>query len=168
MIKFVGALLVIAGCGGFGLSLAIQYKKEVEALRQLIKGIDYLICELQYRQPPLAQACRLVGGVCDGSISAAFLQLAAQLESQVSPDAQCCVRAALNTHPLPRRAERAFFTMGDTLGIFHLEGQLRGLQAVQNQCERELSALQTNRTQRLRSYQTLGLCAGAALVILLI
>ena len=52
------------------------------------------------------------------------------------------------------------------MGQFDLSGQLKGFEAVNKDCLRELTDLENNRTQRTRSYQTLGLCAGAALAIL--
>ena len=58
--------------------------------------------------------------------------------------------------------------MGKTLGRFDLDGQLRGLESVKDDCIRALEKLSDNRDVRLRSYETLGLCAGAALAILLI
>ena len=58
--------------------------------------------------------------------------------------------------------------LGESLGRFDLPGQLKGLEAVRRKCLMELEALGRNRTERLRCYQTLGLCAGAALVILFI
>jgi len=54
------------------------------------------------------------------------------------------------------------------LGRFDLPGQLEGIQAVRKRCEESLESIRKNRNERLRSYQTLGVCAGAALAIILI
>ena len=67
-----------------------------------------------------------------------------------------------------RSLRRPLRLLGQTLGRFDLPGQLKGIKAVQESCRRELARLERNRDARLRSYQTLGLCAGAALVILLV
>ena len=161
--------MVIAGCGGFGFTMALQYRKETATLRQLVKALDYLYCELECRATTLPQACRMAGSVCNGCVKQLFLSLAEQMESQVAPDAACCVRNALNSvDGVPRRTGYAFYSLADSLGIFHLDGQLRGLNGVQLQCSKELEELEANRSQRIRSYQTLGLCAGAALAILFI
>ena len=42
------------------------------------------------------------------------------------------------------------------------------MEIVRNYCDRELESLGKNGEERLRSYQTLGLCAGAALAILFV
>jgi hypothetical protein len=57
--------------------------------------------------------------------------------------------------------------LGETLGRFDLQGQLRGLEAVKKNAEFELEQLRSNQDVRLRNYRTFSICAGAALVILL-
>ena len=56
----------------------------------------------------------------------------------------------------------------DQIGRFDLEGQLQGLESVRVYCRDQLDNLAKDRDVRLRSYQTLGLCAGAALAILFV
>jgi len=58
--------------------------------------------------------------------------------------------------------------LGGNLGRFDIPGQLRGLENTRKECCDKLQMLTQNNDSRLRSYQTLGLCAGAALAILLV
>ena len=51
--KWIGALMVVAGCGGVGFTMAAAYIREEWALRSLIGALDYMTCELQYRLTPL-------------------------------------------------------------------------------------------------------------------
>jgi hypothetical protein len=96
-----------------------------------------------------------------------LVQLASELEAQVAPDAGSCMNAVLSkTSGLPPRTRKNFQLLGVSLGQFDLQGQLTGLEAARKQCRRELDELSKNRDVRLRSYQTLGLCAGSALAIL--
>lgn len=167
MWKWIGAILVITGCGGFGFSLAASYKKEELALRQLIHVLNYMECELQYRLTPLPELCRQAGAEAGGPVQRVLTALAEELEHQISPDAASCMTAALRSIPeLPRSLRSLFRALGQTLGRFDLPGQLQGLEAVRSDCRRALEALTKNRDVRIRSYQTLGLCAGAALAIL--
>ena len=69
---------------------------------------------------------------------------------------------------LPERTGKAMRRLGASLGRFDLDGQLKGLESVRSDCREELKQLGLHRDERLRSYQTLGLCAGAALTILFI
>ena len=136
--RWFGAALVIAGCGGFGFSIASGYKREEGILRQLLRVLNYMEWDL-----------------------------ARELEWQTAPDAASCMTAALKrSHELPRRIRGIMKQLGHTLGRFDLPGQKQGLEEVKEACRMELEALGKNRETRLRSYGTLGLCAGAALAIL--
>ena len=58
--------------------------------------------------------------------------------------------------------------LGQTLGRFDLPGQLRGLELSIRETERVLRIIREGAPQRRRSWQTLGLCVGAALAILFV
>lgn len=169
MMKWIGALLIIGGCGMFGFSMAAAHKREEKALMSLICALDYMQCELQYHRTPLPDLCRQAGEQNRTQIGQVLLMLARELECQLSPDVESCMDEVLNSeHSLPSRTRVAFETMGSSLGRFDLEGQIRGLEAVRTFCRGELERLGVDRDARLRSYQTLGLCAGAAVAILLV
>ena len=165
--KWIGAILVIAGCGGLGCSIASKYRQKERQLRQLMDALRYMESELQYRLTPLPELCRYAGKACSGILRDVFLNLSRELNWQTAPDACSCMNAALKrSRDLPPSLRRLLLQLGHTLGRFDLQGQIKGLQSVQASCETELDKLAQNRDIRLRSYQTLGLCAGAALAIL--
>ena len=167
--KLYGAICVVVGCGGWGFSVAAQYLHRIRMLRQLVCVLDYMECELQYRSTALPLLCRQASSVCSGKISAVFYCLSEELESQISPNVVCCMTAALNkTHGLPRVIVCFLRNLGVTLGKFDLSGQLKGIDSIRQECRQKLDCLQTNHESRIRTYQTLGLCAGAAIAILFI
>lgn len=167
--KLIGAVLIIAVCGGFGYSMVSNHKREERALQQMIGALDYMQCELQYRLTPLPDLCRQAARQTSGCVQTLLTRLAIELEDQISPDAAHCMTAALAAAaPMPKRCEDAAVNLGKTLGRFDVEGQIRGMEAVRQFCRRNLQELANGRDSRLRSYQTLGICAGAALVILFI
>ena len=126
-------------------------------------------CELQYRLTPLPQLCRYTAAQSVGALKDVFLTLAIELESQISPDVESCMRVALSKHrQMPLKAAQCLQELGKLLGRFDIEGQMKGLEAARRTCQRELQLLRQNKDSRLRAYQALGLCAGAAIVILFI
>lgn len=165
--KWIGAMLIISGCGAVGFAMANTYRRDEKELRQLIAALDYMACELQYRLTPLPQLCRSAAKDARGCVGHVLGRLAEELEAQTQPDVDGCVRAVLD-EALPGRVREAFEMFGASLGRFDLEGQLKGLEAVRSHCRREVDVLASGRDERLRSYQTLGLCTGAALAILFI
>jgi len=169
LIKLIGSILILLGCGGYGLMLAMNYRKEVAALHQLVKAMDVMICELEYRLPPLPDLCRFAGDKTDGSVSTYFCNLADVLDKLESADVGTCTVSALKvTAKLPRYAASQLQALGQTLGRFDLQGQLTSLERCKKSCQGQLEVLEHHQPQRLRNYQTLGFCAGAALTILLI
>ena len=166
-LKLIGALMIIAGCGGVGYYVVYSYKREEEALRQLISALDYMECELQYRLTPLPELCREAATEQKGIVSTLMLNLAKELGDQVSPDVGCCMQAAIVKTPhIPDQTKKLLSRLGGSLGRFDLNGQLRGLENTRILCRKELDELQKDRNVRLRSYQTLAVCAGVALAIL--
>lgn len=167
--KMIGAVMILAACGGMGFSFAAAHRQKEQLLRQLIAAVKLMACELQYRQTALPQLMALCAREASGAVSRVFSALAWELERQIAPDAACCMAAVLENSPkLPRIVQEKLQLLGSSLGRFDLSGQLSGLETVAQLCQRDLDGLTLNRDARLRGYATLGLCAGAALVILFI
>lgn len=169
IIKIIGAIFIIAACGSFGLLTAANHRKSVKMMRQLLFAIEGIVNNLRYRMSSLPDVFRYTAQTCDGTISRFFNTLANELEKQISPDTATCIDAALSqTSDLPVIVKDGILLMGKSLGHFDLEGQLKGLESVYAECSVMLEAYTANQDMRLRSYQTLALCAGAAVVILFI
>lgn len=167
--KWIGAGLIICGCWMVGFRISAAYRLEEQDLRQLISALDYMVCELSYRRSALPDLCQMISKERNGRIGKLFENLAAELNTQILPDVQSCLSvAAATTGPLPRSVQQAICIMGSSLGRFDLEGQIQGLEAVRTYCREQLKELTKDRDIRLRSYQTLGICAGAALAILFV
>ena len=167
-IKLIGAVLIITGCGGYGIMLAITHRRETSALHQLVEVMEKMICELEFRMPPLPELCRFASEQTKGAISVFFRNLGKVMEEQVSPDVGLCTVLALKeTTALPSSASAQIQALGQTLGRFDLMGQITSLERCKQSCLCELEVMEHQQSQRLRSYQTLGFCAGAALAILL-
>jgi len=167
-LKWIGAIMVIAGCGGCGFNMAMNYRREEKQLRQLLNALDFMYAELEYRMSPLAQVCTLVAEHTAGTVGRVFHRLAAELEAQINHNAECCMTAALSgMRELPESVHSVLEQLGRSMGCFDLQGQLAALNAAKADCERALQMHLSQKDSRIRSCQTLGLCAGAALAILL-
>lgn len=168
-IKIIGAILLIAGCGSVGFQLAAAHLKEEKTLRQFTAILDYMECELQYHLTPLPELCRQAAIQSKGSLNRVFDLLAMELENQMSPDvARCMNFVVAKAENLPDKTKGLLKSLGRSLGKFDLDGQIKGLESVRAECRRLLSDMEKGKTARLRGYQTLGLCAGAALAILFV
>lgn len=168
-LKIIGAILVIAGCGSVGFKIATNYKRDENALEQLVSILDFMHCQLQYHLTPLPSLCRQVTKDFKNMPGRIFGELAMEMELQTSANIGQCMTSVLSgKRTIPEMTRIKLIQLGNSMGRFDLEGQLKGLKAVQQDCIRILEEMRNNRDVRLRSYQTLGLCAGAALAILFI
>lgn len=167
--RWIGAILVMIGCGSYGFSMASRCRLEEQMLRHLGRIAEYMKNELQYSLTPLPELCRASAGEATGQLRKLFLCLGYALDRQMLPDVNSCMQVTVDQYPeLPRSVKRILLQMGRTLGAYDLSGQVNELKSIQHDCERELNVMESNRDMRLRNYRTLGLCTGAALAILFI
>ena len=169
MYKWIGSVLVFAGCGGFGLSLAGAHIRRERILMQLCRALDEMECELRYRLTKLPELCMATAQSASGPVRKVLLMFAHELESKVSPDPASCMSLVLEKYTLTDEQVRdAFVELGRSLGRFDLEGQIQGIRHVKDVCMLCLERERAGRNERIRCYRTLGFCGGAALVILLV
>ena len=167
--RIIGAILIFFGCGSWGFALAAHHLRKIRLFRQVLSALDYMHCELQYRCTSLPLLCKQAGEREPGKIGKVFQQFAVELESQICPDISCCMGTALSAFPeLPEVICQILSRLAANLGHFDLDGQLLGLEQIRLLCNETLGALLSGKDERIRSYQTLGLCAGAAIAILLV
>lgn len=167
--KWIGAVLIIISCSGCGFAIAAGKRREESLVCQLLRILQIIEAELQYHVTPLPELCRMAAGETKGILRVVFMNLYRELKWQQLPDAGSCMYAAIQrSGEMPARVRRLLVQLGQTLGRFDLSGQLQGIRAVQKRCEETLEMIRKNRDERLRSYQTLGVCAGAALAIILV
>ena len=168
-LKLVGTVCVIFSCAGCGFLIAAQHLTKIRLLRNLISVLDYMQCELQYRRTQLPQLCRQAAQQVEGKVRQLFDTLADELDAQISPDAYRCMSAAL--HKVNATGSvwgEILAELGKSLGKFDISGQIQGLEHARMICREQLEYLMHDKDNRMRSYQTLGLCAGAAIAILLV
>ena len=167
LLKWIGAVLIFAGCGSCGFAVARNFRREERILHQLKRMLDTMINELNCRRSSLPQLFRVAAGL-GGELSPLAKSMAQELEQQIAPDAASCMAVVLGKQRLPDRVKELLYILGGSLGSYDLEGQLRELGSVSARCSRILDEIADSRDERIRTYQTLGLCAGAAIAILLI
>ena len=165
--KWMGAVLIVVSCGGTGFAMAAASRREEQELKQLISALEWMGCELRYHRTQLPQLCAMASQRAAGRVKAVLRSLSELLSCGGLPDVKSCMEASLGGME-PDRLRQRLTKLGACLGQFDLEGQLLGLDALKNECCLELERLSVNRENRLRGYQTLGLCAGAALAILFV
>ncbi len=166
--KLLGAGLIIVASGFVGFSMAAAQKREARLLQQLKQMLGYLEDQLRYQLPALPELLRAAAVKGEGELKAIFFQLSDVLDVHTFCCVEECMESVLGKHrEFPDSVKMHLLTLGKGLGAFDLQGQLSCLKLVVENCNRELELLNYQQKERLRSFRTLGLCAGAGIAILL-
>ena len=167
--KLIGACLIIAGCSLFGIYIAIVYKQQLAVIKQLDHLLDNMRCELEYKLTPLPVLLRTAGCQARGCIMRVFCDVADALDDQIIPDVKTCFATVLNRHnDIPPGVKSCLTELSLTLGAYDLKGQLEGISYIQNLCRQKAIELEDNKGDKLRTFRTLGVCAGAAIAVILL
>ena len=168
MWKLIGAVFIIFGCGGIGFLIAAGIKKEERYIRELTEALEFMTSELKYRMTPLPELMARAAACTSGDLFKVFSALDRELATQIAPNAEACLKTAIeNTAGLPAQTGNLLRMLGRSLGKFDLSGQIAGLNFVKDACKESLAQIAEEKNRRLRSYRTLGVCAGIGLAILL-
>ena len=166
MIQWIGAICVVGACGACGFSMAASYTGLQRCLQQLQNGLELMQCQMEYQMTELPELCAILASACTGPVGKFFGTLGQELRRGDVSEAPACVALTLaRDRELPEACRSLLSQLGKSLGQLDLAGQLRGLAAAQEACRKEL---EREKAGRLRCYLALGLCAGAALAILLL
>ncbi len=169
MLRLVGAAMVVFACGGFGFFLAREYRREEALLRELLRILGYMESELSCRGTALPELCLDAAALSRDTVGKILQDLSVALERMEDADATACMTRILTAEKdLPDSAKHIFQLLGATLGRFDYNGQMQELAAVKQLCAEKIDKLAEQRDIRIRNYQTLGICAGVALAILLL
>ncbi len=169
MIRLMGAVLIIAGCGGMGLCAAARLEGRVRDLGELAAGLDTLRRELGWRLSPLPDGLYAAGRALRGPAADFFTRCAQRAGAPDGQPFQEVWRAELDAAPLRLKPEdRALLDrLGPVLGRYDggsqrqaLEEGAAGLRALQGAAADERSRLG-------RVYGVLGITAGLFAAIVL-
>ena len=167
----MGAVLVIAACGGFGVSLSAGHRRQERLLRQLLRALHTMRWEQQYRLTPLPELFAALGEGTEPVTAAFFRGCAAMMEADRALPPQLVLgRAMEQTTSLQwsARTRETVRNLAFSLGKFDLGGQVRAIELAQERLRAELAEVQAGSRARCRSYETIGICAWLALAVILL
>lgn len=170
-IRWLGMILIAGASVSVGFGAALRIRQTTTQLGQLANALEVMRCELEYAMTPLLQLCQVVAKTSKGAIHALFVNLGQALTQDETWDTSRAMRQAIaqtKTLCLPEDILFSLLEMGQTMGKFDLDGQLSMLEMTQKRIQACLERYQRDQAQRCRSYQALGLCAGAALIVLML
>lgn len=169
LIKIVGSGMILASSAWTGLRAALCLRRTQEQLRELCAALELMAGEVSFAATPFVPLCRRAGaGRCE-AVRGFFEALAAEAElpehATVGMTQRACAAAKL---VLPGRTLSAMERLFDAYGRFDRAGQLRQIELVSEELRQLTAELSVQLRDRCRSYELLGLTAGAAVLVLVI
>ena len=170
MMRLLGAVLVIAGCGGLGLAGVARLDGRVRDLGELAAGLDALQRELGWRLAPLPQALEAAAKAVHGPAEQFFAWCAREAGKPDGQAFQEIWNTALSAAPLRLGPEDKSLLdrLGPVLGRYDGDSQrlaredaAAGLRSLQGEAA-------DDRRRLGRVYGVLGMTAGLFLAIILL
>ena len=163
------ALVIIVCCALAGHKKSVDDRQNIISINEFIKALNIMICELEFHRSPLPTLCSFVSERTEGVVSKIFTLLNHELAAQVMPDvSNCCSIAIQKCSGIPSHLNNLFCLMGESLGIFDVAGQVSQLRYVKSVAEKIMEDSHKHYERFGRSNQTLWICAGIALAVILI
>lgn len=169
--KLLGVLFVVISASSVGWSLAMSVRRRCQVLGQLLSALRYMKSELSFHSTPLPQTFSALSDGAEGSVKAYFSLIASEMKEKCWLTPMTAMELAsgqLTELPPADPARQVLRELGSGLGKFDLDSQLQEIDTALWRLDELRKHADAERTLRCKTYQTLGICAGLALAILLI
>ena len=169
LMHWTGALLALLGCAWLGFEGARSLEKRVQALGEMIAGLELLRRELWERGTPLPELMEDLAGRCAGPARALFAGCARACagldEVPFWRSWETLVAQQILLGPGGREALRP---LGQVLGRYEADSQRQAVEQAAQLLEGELERAREESRRLGRVYRCLGAAGGGFLVILLL
>lgn len=170
MMRWIGAGMVTAACAAAGLGFAAATRTALRQLSAWIAALESMDSEIRCRMTPLPEVFTQLSQGGGGVVAVFFGCCAGIMRSDCALGVPPVFRQALaQTRGLEMsgRTRQTLLNLSASLGRFDLEGQSRAIALAADRLRQEQRELQAGAAARCRSYETIGVCAGLALAVIL-
>lgn len=168
--KWVGLLMILAGCSGLGLSYAGEYNKRLKALGELEQMLGFMKDAIEAHQVPLTEAIRMALEHMKGAHQTFLKEVLIQLEQFSGEDIAVIWRgkAELLKQDLSRQDYELFSHCMDQTGFLDATAQKKALDKSRQAFFEQIRKLTEKRDETCKLYKTIGVLAGIFFCVLLI
>ena len=169
MNKLLASVCIIASAVIFGMELSKHKRMKLCVLREICNALDLLHGEMRARPAHISVLCLRTSEKCRGQAGEFFLSVSDAIEDlgQMS-FAEIWEKSMINTLlDLDRQAKNSFRMLGEKLGAFGIEEQLKAISF----CKEELELLLTECARKYEGSKKLFLgipCSLAAMLLVVL
>lgn len=169
--KVAGVIFIVASATSMGVRVAWSLRRRCTLLQQLMAALQLMKNEISFCGTPLPQTFALMAAACDGPLERLFSRIARDMDKRRWLTPMAAMEQALKDVPeLPQgdRISLILLELSGKLGKYDLDSQRQGIDLALVQLEEERQKAEREKSVKGRTYETLGVCAGLAMAILLL
>lgn len=168
-IRFIGALILCIGSSCLGFSAAGTVRRRVKTLQSLKLSLEMMRCEVSYTLTPIGKICDILCKSTEGDVRTLYHRLAAVFSAPYPAKDDWAGELVHSTlRGIPEETAEALTELLSSFGRFGVNEQLRLIDLTAEKVSAALAQTETEKKQRCRCYQTLGICTGLAIMILVL
>ncbi len=172
IMKIIGCILVIASTAGMGFYLSSEIRTRIEDLKELRKLIGLLKGDIRYASTPLPEAIHSISKRHNGKFQSFFGNISKQLqELSGGTFAEVWKTATENelvNTSLTKKDKSHLVQFGETLGYLDKDMQMNTIDLYTSQMEEEITDLAKSVKEKSYLYNTLGICCGIFIIIIMV
>ena len=171
LLRLIGALAVVIGCGGLGLYYSLRDGFRINELQEFKKALLILSSEIEYMRAPLNIACANIAKRTEHVISAMFTHFAELLTNNDGETAYQLWLVAMagikEKSNMPTEDFSVIDGFGKTLGYLDKQMQQNAISYAIDYTEEKVAMLQSNSDKSKRMYRSLGIICGLLITVVL-
>lgn len=168
VLKGLGGLLIVAAGVWSGAIPVLRLRRQQRTLEVLSAALLLLQAELRSSLAPLAALFSSVADGAEGVVGRFFRQLSLDIQAEPLSSPLHLMRRRLPLLGLEPRESAILLELGNALGCYDLESQLRLLEAVRERLRQAELRCGKRILSEGRGWSALGICTGLALAIVLV
>lgn len=165
--KLAGMIVIITAAGSVGFRISAQLKSKCRLLETLLRLLGMMKQEICVYATPLAQVFGLLATASDGILERVFSATAKEMNRQPWSTPHRAMTQALE-HEREELLNQVLLPLCMQLGKYDWDAQRLAVEAAEQQTLALLHQLEQERSLKSKTYQTLGICAGLAVSVLLL
>ncbi len=170
MIRLVGALFIVAGSASAGFYMAGNVRKTQRIYRDALRATAYMKSEIECYLTPLHDIYGQLARILPKPLASLFFALHEQARRSLGllPAVHFSRARQQQKNRLPHELGQILAEMFDLLGRQDAVAQIRAITLAEERLNEALGRVSSEKKERCHAYETIGICAGIALVIILV
>lgn len=172
MLKWLGAILLVAGTTAFGVYKGCLYKSRLEYMEEIKRAFLYIQGEIRYMNTPMPETLESTAHQMNGACRIFFSKAASGLLDgrgkafhQVWEEA---MKSGISEEALEREARTVLQEMGGQLGCLDRQAQEQAIHYFLIKWEELIEKKRREKKDKLKLYYVCGVMSGLLMVIIIV